>query len=75
MESVRSKMRAEIWPTYLMDVKGMTDFADSHSHPLMLLHKVWTPIQIMNFRFVPVSWQPVVVNVGNIGLLWGLRRV
>jgi hypothetical protein len=29
--------------------------------------QVWTPVQMVNFRYVPVSWQPVVVNVANVG--------
>ena len=28
--------------------------------------KIWTPIQLANFRFVPVTFQPVFVNSVNI---------
>ncbi|KAJ3200300.1 hypothetical protein HDU83_003374 [Entophlyctis luteolus] len=28
---------------------------------------VWTPIQLVNFRFVPVHFQPLFVNVFNVG--------
>ncbi|KAI9137117.1 hypothetical protein BKA69DRAFT_1128510 [Paraphysoderma sedebokerense] len=27
---------------------------------------VWTPIQFLNFRFIPVSYQPLVVNGVNV---------
>ena len=28
---------------------------------------VWTPIQLLNFRFIPVHFQPQIVSVVNIG--------
>ncbi|RKO82777.1 hypothetical protein BDK51DRAFT_33821 [Blyttiomyces helicus] len=28
---------------------------------------VWTPVQLLNFRFVPLLYQPVVVNSVNVG--------
>lgn len=28
---------------------------------------IWTPVQLFNFRYVPVLYQPVVVNCVNVG--------
>ena len=37
------------------------------SHTYLIDIALWTPIQLFNFRYVPLLYQPVLVNMVNTG--------
>eukprot|EP00158_Paraphelidium_tribonemae_P001215 Partr_v1_DN24113_c0_g1_i2_m71258 putative peroxisomal membrane protein len=67
-------------PVFLVVFFGTTTLATTRSldkardklrqefvHTYLTELKVWGPVQMLNFRFVHVNWQPVLVNMCNVG--------
>jgi hypothetical protein len=36
-------------------------------HTYVIDLAVWVPVQLMNFRYIPVLYQPILVNTVNLG--------